>query len=133
MSTEAKGTFQVKDWGEKPFSEEPGAPKLTRARLKATFSGDLDGEGATEYLMMYREDGAATFTGLTRIVGRLDQREGTFVLQCTGTFDASTHIAKCDWTVVPNSGTGDLRGLSGTGSSKAPGIQAEYSLEYDLA
>jgi hypothetical protein len=133
MSAEAKGTFQVKEWGEKPFGEEPGAPKMTRASLKATFSGDLDGEGATEYVMIYREDGSATFVGLTRIVGRLGQREGTFVLQCAGTFDARTHIAKCDWTVVPNSGTEDFRGLSGKGCFEAPGIQAEYSLNYDLA
>jgi hypothetical protein len=78
ISAEAKGTFQVKEWGEKPFSEEPGAPKMTRASLKATFR-DLDGEGATEYLMIYREEGSATFVGLTRTVGRLvSAREPSF-------------------------------------------------------
>jgi len=79
ISAEAKGTFQVREWGEKPFSEGSGAPKMTRASLKATFSGDLDGEGATEYVMIYRDEGSATFVGLTRTVGRLvSAREPSF-------------------------------------------------------
>jgi hypothetical protein len=29
-----------------------------------TCTGDIDGEGQVEYLMMYRGDGSATFVGL---------------------------------------------------------------------
>ena len=87
-----QGTFQMKEWGEKPCCEDSGgALKMTRASAKAAFRGGLEGEGATEHVMMYREDRSATFVGLTRFVGRLEEREGSFVLQSSGTFDPATH------------------------------------------
>jgi hypothetical protein len=133
MGATAEGTFQMKEWGETPCCEDSGgALKMTRASAKAAFRGGLEGEGATEHVMMYREDKSATFVGLTRFVGRLEEREGSFVLQSSGTFDPATHTAKCDWIVVPDSGTGDLKGVTGKGSFEAPGILAEYSLEYEL-
>ncbi len=113
MSRRAAATFQVKTWDEEPFHESDDAPKLTRARVTKSFRGDIEGEGTLEYLMMYRDDGSASFVGLERVVGRLGDRSGSFVLQHTGTFEGGT--AKVTWFVVPGSGTGDLRGLRGEG------------------
>jgi Protein of unknown function (DUF3224) len=44
--------------------EGPGLPKVTRAVVAKTFTGDVAGEGHVEELMMYRGDGSATFVGL---------------------------------------------------------------------
>ena len=102
--TSANATFQVKSWEENPFNEMEGGPKLTRASIKKSFSGDIEGEGTLEYLMMYRTDGTASFTGLERIVGSVGGRAGSFVLEHRGTFAGDT--AKATWSVVPGSGTG---------------------------
>ncbi len=53
-----------------------------------TYTGDIEGEGQVEYLMMYRSDGSATFVGLERVVGRIGGKTGTFVLQRTGIFES---------------------------------------------
>ena len=102
MSNGATATFQVKSWDEKPYDEVEEGPKLTRARVTKSFQGDIEGEGAVEYLMVHREDGSASFVGLERIVGRVGERSGSFVLQHTGTFEGGT--AKAEWIVVPGSG-----------------------------
>lgn len=133
MSEHAMASFQVKSWDEKPFHEGDGLPKLTRASVSETLSGDIEGEGTIEYLMAYREDGSATFVGMLRVVGRLDGRSGSFVLLTTGTFEVASGVAKGSLTVVPGSSTGELAGLAGEGSFEAthepPG---EITLDFDL-
>lgn len=128
MTTHATATFKVKSWDEKPYDEMDGGPKLTRASITKSFTGDIEGEGALEYLMMYRDDGTASFIGLERITGRVGDRAGSFVLQHTGTSDGST--AAASWTVVPGSGTGDLRGLRGAGGF-ASGHAESYPMTLD--
>ena len=131
MSTHATATFEVKSWDEKPYDEMDGAPKLTRASITKSFEGDIEGEATLEYLMVHRDDGSANFVGLERIVGRLGDRSGSFVLQHSGTFEGGT--AKATWFVVPGSGTGDMRGLRGEGGF-ASGHADSYliTLDYDF-
>ena len=121
--TSANARFTIKSWDEKPYREAPDAPKLTRASVTRTFTGDIEGEGHVEYLMMYRADGSAAFVGLEQIVGRLAGKSGSFVLQRTGVFEDGT--AKETYAVIPGSGTGELRGLRGDGTS-AIGHATEY-------
>src|SRR5437879_7330965 len=113
MKAHAKGTFELKAWDEKPFNEMNGLPKLTRVSVTKTYQGDITGEGKLEYLMMYRDDGSASFLGLERVVGSVGGRSGSFVLQHSGTFKGG--IATVTLFVVPGSGTGDLRRLRGEG------------------
>ena len=132
MSTRATATFQIKRWDEKPYAQIEGGGKLTQASVKQAFSGDIEGEGSVEWLMCYRPDETADFVGLQRIVGRIGDRSGSFVLlQTEGTFDGKE--AKGQLSVVPGSGTGDLEGLRGTGEFSAPrGGEPSISLEYEL-
>ena len=129
----AKGSFQVTNWDESLLFDENGGSKVTRATVSKSFEGDIAGEGTVEWLMGYKDDGTATFVGLERIVGRVGERAGSFVLQHTGEFDGQ--IAKGELTVVPGSGTEDLRGLEGTGSFEAglgeDGVRS-VELEYDV-
>src|SRR5262245_48688738 len=111
----ANARFAIKAWDEKPYGEGQDLPKLTRAGVTKTYTGDIEGEGQVEYLMMYRSDGSATFVGLERIVGRIDGKTGSFVLQRTGVFEGGQ--AKEFYSVVPGSATGALSGLSGEGAS----------------
>jgi hypothetical protein len=132
MSKQANATFQVTTWDEKPYDEIDEGPKLTRATITKSISGDIEGEGKLEYLMVHRDDGSASFVGLERVVGRLGGRSGSFVLQHTGTFEGGT--AKATWLVVPGSGAGELRGLRGEGGfASAHAESYSMTLDYDLA
>ncbi len=131
MSTQATATFQVKSWDEKPYNEIDDGPKLTRVSVTKSFSGDIEGEGTLEYLMIQRDDGSASFVGLERVVGRVGDRSGSFVLQHLGTYEEGT--AKATFSVVPGSGTADLRGLRGEGSfASAHAEQYPITLDYDF-
>jgi hypothetical protein len=128
----AKARFTIKSWNEQPYSEGPDVPKLTRASVVKAFTGDVEGEGQVEYLMMYRSDGSATFVGLERISGRIGDRTGSFVLQRIGVFESGQ--AKESYSVVPGSGTEDLRGLRGEGrSALGHGADHPFALNYELA
>lgn len=131
MKQVANARFAIKSWDEKPYSEGPDLPKLTRAAVTKTFTGDIVGEGQVEYLMMYGSDGAATFVGLERVVGKLAGKAGSFVLQRTGVFEQG--VAAEAYVVIAGSGTGELRGLRGEGTS-AVGHGAEHplTLTYEL-
>ncbi len=131
MKKSANARFAIKNWDEKPYSEGQDLPRLTRASVTKTLTGDIEGEGQTEYLMMYRSDGSATFVGLERVVGRIGDRTGAFVLQRIGVFENGQ--AKESYSVVPGSATGELRGLRGDGSSAVGhGTEHPFTLNYDL-
>ena len=131
MKNVANSRFTIKSWDEKPYSEGQGIPKLTRAAVTKTFTGDILGDGNVEYLMMYRSDGSATFVGLERIVGQIAGKSGTFVLQRMGVFESG--MAKESYSVVPGSGTGDLRGLRGEGTTAVGhGMEHPLTLNYEL-
>jgi len=131
MSITAHARFAIKSWDEKPYSEGPDLPKMTRASVVKTFTGDIEGEGRVEYVMMYRSDATAVFVGLERVTGRIGNTAGTFVLERTGVFEGG--VAKESYRVVPGSGTGQLRGLTGEGAS-AVGHAADwpFELRYEL-
>ena len=131
MKKTANARFSIKSWDEKPYSEGKDLPKMTRASVDKTFTGDITGEGHVEYVMMYRSDGTAAFVGLERITGRVAGRDGSFVLQRTGVFEDGQ--AKESYSVVTGSGTGELRSLRGEGTSSV-GHAADYpfALNYEL-
>jgi hypothetical protein len=132
MKKSASARFAIKSWDEKPYSEGQDLPKLTRASVMKTFTGDIEGEGRVEYLMMYRSDGSATFVGLERVVGRIGTRTGAFVLQRVGVFENGQ--AQETYTVIPGSATGELQGLRGDGSSSVGhGMEHPFALDYELA
>jgi hypothetical protein len=107
MKTTANARFAITSWDEKPYSEGQDLPRLTRASVTKSFTGDIEGEGHVEYLMMYRNDGSAAFVGLERVIGQINGKAGTFVLQRTGVFEGGQ--AKEDYSVIPGSATGEFR------------------------
>jgi hypothetical protein len=128
----AKARFAINRWDEHPIGDAADLPKLTRAVVARTFTGDIEGESRVEYLMMYRPDGSATFVGLERVVGRIGDKTGAFVLQRTGTFENGQ--AKESYSVIPGSATGELQGLHGDGSSSVGhGMEHPFELRYEFA
>ncbi len=100
-------------------------------KVTKTYHGDIEGESTLEYLMMYRQDGTASFVGLERVVGSLGGRSGTFVLQHKGKFEDGKATVEC--FVVLGSGTGELSGLRGEGGFAAGHAeQHAVTLDYDF-
>jgi hypothetical protein len=130
MKHTANARFAIKAWDEKPYSEGLDLPTLTRASVTKTFTGDHEGDGHVEYLMVYRADGSAASVGLERVLGRVAGKVGTFVLQRVGTFEGGQ--AKETYSVVAGSATGELRGLRGEGTSAVGhGNEHPFVLNYD--
>ena len=92
-----------------------------------TLHGGIEGFSPIEYLMLYRNDGSATFVGMERVVGHIGRRRGSFVLQQTGTFQGGA--ASATWSVVPGSGTADLKGLRGEGGFASGQATLDYDFE----
>ena len=132
MKQTANARFAIKSWDEKPVAEREDLPKLTRASVAKTYSGDIEGEAQVEYVMMYRMDGSATFVGIERVIGTVAGKAGSFVLQRTGVFEGG--LAKESYSVIPGSATGDLKGLQGDGTSAVGhGMEHPFSLSYKFA
>ena len=133
MSTHAMGTFEIESWEEEPYDEREGA-RLTRTRLTKTFYGDVGGESTAELLMAYAaEEGSAAYVGFERLVGSVHGRSGSFVLHHTASSAGPSGERSAAWSVVPDSATGELRGLSGEAQIiNEPDGGHSFTLDYDF-
>jgi hypothetical protein len=126
----AKGGFEIKDWSEKPAGAPPG-PKVTRATVTQKFTGDIKGTGTTEYLMVYRPDKTAHYSGVQVIKGSVGGKKGSIALRIRGAYDGKRAVTT--WEVVPDAGKGALKGLTGKGKYSAPmGSKGTYTLTYEV-
>ncbi|MFH5831971.1 DUF3224 domain-containing protein [Halalkalibaculum sp. DA3122] len=126
MSTQITSQFNIDNWDEKPYSEAENGPALTRASVHKTFTGGIKGKSTLEYLMIMHDDDFAQFVGLEQITGEVNGRTGSFVLRQEGTYEEGT--ARADCRIVDNSGTGELEGISGSGTMVATHEQATLTL-----
>jgi hypothetical protein len=112
--------------GEHPFQELEGLPMMARAEVMIPYTGELQGEGRAEFLMLSTAGGsAATFVGLKRVIGKLDGRASSFVLQASGSFAQGR--ARTDWTVIEGSGCGELEGLGPGEAGPRSGLADRFS------
>lgn len=74
--------------------------------------------------------GSAGYVAMERVVGTLHGLAGSFVLQHTGTMTRG--VPELSVTVVPDSGTDALAGLSGRMTIKIDGSGHSYEFEYTI-
>lgn len=129
MSKPIEATFEVTAWDEQPIDEQPDAPKLTCAKVTRAYTGGIEGQSVTDWLMAYAEDGTATFVGMERISGQVDGRSGTLVLRHIGQYRDGSATADLD--VQAGSGSGELAGATGSGAFTADPA-GHVSLELEL-
>ncbi len=125
----ARGTFTVAMTPADPEAIEAGLG-LSRYTLAKTFEGGLAGTGTGQMLAGGVSTETATYVALERVVGTLDGRRGAFLLAHRG--DMSPEGFSLSITVVPNSGTGELAGLSGDFALTIAGGVHSYDLAYRL-
>lgn len=121
----ASGTFEV------DLKPQQIAAGLGRMTIDKQFSGDLVATGQGEMLSAMGEvKGSAGYVAIEKVTGKLGGKSGSFVLQHSGTMDRG--VPSLTVTVVPDSGTGELTGLSGQLSIRIEGRQHFYDFEYRL-
>lgn len=134
MSTRTTGHFTYADWKENTIGSDGAGPKLAHASVTNTFVGGVTAAGTTcEYSIVYVSETTGTFTGMEMLTGSLDGREGAFVVEERGSFDAEDTV-RCVFEVVSGSGRGELATLSGTGGFTARRGESSvpYSFDYQL-
>jgi hypothetical protein len=130
---EANATFELSDQELLPTADDVASVvgvDLSHNSFTKTFSGDLEGSSITEMLAARSSDGAG-YVAMERIVGRLGDRVGTFVLLHLGTLD-DVGEPTGHWTIVPGSGTGELEGISGHAHIGADEDTHRIQLHYEL-
>jgi len=127
----ATGTFDVKIT---PQASDlaPDGPHLGRMSLDKQFHGDLTaaakGEMITAAGIAVKE--SAAYSAVERVTGTLQGKKGSFALQHTGVMNRGTPSLTI--TVVPDSATGELAGLTGTMAIVIEGKQHSYVFDYEI-
>ncbi|MBE1580142.1 DUF3224 domain-containing protein [Amycolatopsis roodepoortensis] len=125
-------TFAMKNWEESVVSGTEGAPRVAYAHATLAYSGLIDGESVLDYLLYYAgegyDGGGTPAPGFERIEGSVDGRKGSFVIKHDTGFDAKG--ISSTFTVVEGSGTGELAGITGTGTTT--GVLGEPTMSYTL-
>ena len=112
MSQRVTGSFQVKVTPQKPDTQIARAANLGRLTIDKRFHGELEAISKGEMLATQTEvKGSAAYVAMERVTGTLKGRSGSFVLQHSATMNRGKPASSV--TVVPDSGTGELKGLTG--------------------
>ncbi|WP_424631952.1 DUF3224 domain-containing protein [Bradyrhizobium sp. SYSU BS000235] len=99
--------------------------------ISKTFRGDLSGSSTGQMLAVRTSvNGSAGYVAMERVSGTLAGKSGTFALQHSGTMDKGTPTLSV--TVVPDSATDDLVGLTGSMAIKIEGGKHFYTFQYTL-
>ena len=130
MTTRASGTFEVRLSPQAPDGEAGGAA-VARLLIDKRFSGDLEATGRGQMLALRTAvEGSAGYVALEQVEGTLGGRAGAFALQHSGTMERGAQ--RLDVSVVPDSGTGELEGLSGRMAIVIAGGKHSYEFDYTL-
>jgi hypothetical protein len=129
-------TFGMKNWDEHIASGVEGGPRVAYAHATMEYSGVIEGESICDLLLYYAgegyDGGATTSPSFERFAGKVDGREGSFIVRHEYEFDEKG--IQSTFTVVPGSGTGELTGIDGHGT--VAGVLGEekvaYTFEYTL-
>jgi hypothetical protein len=126
----AAGTFSIDSWEPQPYDEAEGAA-LSHVHITKTFDGDLQGTSTTDIITaMARVETSAAYCGFERFTGTVHGRKGTFVLHHTATAHAGE--SSLSWTILPDSGTGELLGIRGGGEIVNNEGAHSFDLGYEL-
>src|SRR6185312_3206025 len=123
----AIGTFQVKLTAQ----ASDGDARLGRLTIDKQFQGDLEATSKGEMLTGSTQvKGSAGYVAMELVTGKLNGRSGSFILQHTGTMDRGNPSLSV--TVVPDSGTDELTGLTEKMAINIADGKHSYQLQYTL-
>ena len=128
--TKASGTFEVKTTPQAPDAADSSG--IGRLLLDKIFKGDLEATSKGQMLGMGTAvEGSAGYVAMEQVSGSLNGSEGTFALQHIGKMTRGT--PELNVSVVPDSGTAALAGLSGKMQIIIADGKHSYEFDYTLA
>ncbi|MCK8500025.1 DUF3224 domain-containing protein [Myxococcus fulvus] len=131
MTKHVKGIFNAKAT---PLAPDAGAAQspIGRLSIDKRYHGALEGTGVGQMLATLDDGQSGGYVALERVTGTLEGRKGSFTLMHSGSMTRGAF--KVVGSVVPESGTDELQGISGTYEIQIDekGVHL-YVLDYTLA
>jgi hypothetical protein len=125
-----EGTFAIQMTAEPPHHDAEGVT-IGRFRFSKQFSGPLTATSVVEMIGARTAiEGSAGYVAIELVTGSLDGRAGSFVLQHRGVMDRGA--SELSVTVVPDTATGELRGLRGAMTIRPETGVHHYGFDYEL-
>jgi Protein of unknown function (DUF3224) len=129
MSKHATGTFDVKLAVQ--TDEKIGDPSVGRMSIDKVFHGDLEATSKGQMLSTITEvKGSAGYVAIERVTGTLQGHTGSFSLQHNATMNRG--VPELNVIVIPDSGTGQLVGLTGKLNIVITDGKHSYEFDYSL-
>lgn len=130
MTRRITGSFEVKLTPLELNNPQAG-PTLGRRAIDKRFHGELEAHSQGEMLSAGSPvQGSAGYVAIERVSGTLAGRSGSFVLMHNATMNRGA--PRLSIVVVPDSGTGELEGLSGSMGIRIENKQHYYDFDYTL-
>jgi hypothetical protein len=131
MASHASGTFEVKVTP-LPADEKVAGLTVGRVAVDKRLLGELEGTSKGEMMTAGpNAEGSGGYVAIEQVEGTLRGRKGTFLLLHQGTMKQNSDF-KLTIVVVPDSGTGELAGLTGTMAIIIAGGKHSYEFDYTL-
>lgn len=127
----ATGEFEVDLRALEPSAEGTDGVNLGRRSIDKTFRGDLEAKSRGEMLSAMTPQGSAGYVAIEQVSGTLRGKRGSFVLQHFGI--ATKGQNRLVLEVIPDSGTGELTGLTEEMKITIENGKHSYVLNYTLA
>ena len=127
----ARGPLEVSMEAEPPFLEQEGV-RLNRNVVRKEFAGGVVGSSEAQMIAAFTDTpGSAGYVAIEHFTGSVDGKSGSFVLQHSGIMNRGD--AQLSVTIVPDSGAGELTGISGTLQIDNDEGRHSYILDYEIA
>ena len=128
MTQHATGTFEVKLTPQDDKSEDKSLGRLT---IEKHWHGDLEGTSTGQ--MLTGGDvttGSAGYVAIEKFTGTVGGRKGSLIFQHSATMTKGK--GDLTITVVPDSGTDELKGISGKLTIQIENGKHSYQFDYTL-
>ncbi len=127
---QAKGSFEIQMQAEPPYDIVDGV-SLARVGFSKQFTGDLTANSQVAMLGARTPvENSAGYAALERIVGSVGGKHGSFVVIHLGILTRGQQ--ELSIRIVPDSGTAELSGISGSMGIRITEGKHDYTLDYDL-
>ena len=130
MAKHASGAFDVKVVPQK--DEGIGDATVGRMSIDKVYHGDLEGTGLGQMLTGMAEavKDSGTYVAIERVRGTLQGRKGSFAVWHSGTMNRGQQALII--TVIPDSGSEELTGITGTMTIDIRDGKHFYGIDYTL-
>jgi hypothetical protein len=130
MTKHASGEFEVKIVPQK--DEGIGDPTIGRMSVSKVYRGDLEGIGLAQMLAGMSADvkDSGAYVAIERVRGTLQGRKGSFAVHHRGVMTRGAQDLVI--TVIPDTGTEELTGITGTMTIDIRDGKHFYGFDYTL-